>query len=108
MVVVEDALSAVRVGRVAPSVAVLGTSINERELEVLGEPCARPKRVVLWLDGDKAGNQAKLKFKRRLELMGADVKVVNTPMDPKRYSNRQIQELLLDRFGAATDDAVPA
>lgn len=108
VVVVEDALSAIRVGRIAPAVAVLGTSIEGREVQVIGKPGDRPRRVVVWLDGDKAGQQAKLKFKRRLELMGADVQLVVTPKDPKRYSNRQIQELLLDRFGTAAHDAVPA
>ncbi|WKV17025.1 putative DNA primase protein [Nostoc phage NMeng1] len=108
VVVVEDALSAIRVGRIAPAVAVLGTSIEGREVQIIGAPGDRPRRIVVWLDGDKAGQQAKMKFKKRLELMGADVQIVVTSKDPKRYSNRQIQELLLDRFGTAAHDAVPA
>jgi DNA primase len=91
LVIVEDILSAVRVGRVARrAVALLGTSANEHQLAVT-KGC---KTISIWLDADRAGKTAHHKLKRRLELQGYPTVSIRTEQDPKRYSNREIRRLL--------------
>lgn len=91
LVITEDILSAVRVGRlVRRCVALMGTSANEHQL-ASAEDCTR---IVLWLDPDKAGRRAQSKLHRRLALYGKDVVTLRTDRDPKYYSNREIRRLL--------------
>jgi DNA primase len=97
--VVEDAVSAIRVGRVTPAVALLGTSVGQTlhglyayAVEIAQHGTA-PK-IAVWLDGDKAGHKGRDAIARKLSLAGAEVTKINTPLDPKRYSNREIKEIL--------------
>lgn len=108
VVLTEDILSCVRVGRIAPTAAILGTSIEglEEDLWRAFELCDHPT-FVLWFDGDAAGRKARDRIGRRLALRGARVVKVTTELDPKKYSNREIKEILLDRLSTAALDEVP-
>jgi Toprim-like len=92
LVITEDILSAVRVGRIARRcVALLGTSANEHQLEIT-EGC---ETIALWLDPDRAGKKAAFKLGRTLSLQGYKTVTIRTGQDPKFYSNREIRRLLL-------------
>jgi hypothetical protein len=94
LVIAEDILSTVRLGRcVRRAVSLLGTSASPEQLQqALGS--GSPRRIALWLDGDEAGRRGSFKIERTLALMGYEVKRIRTPKDPKRYSNREIRSLL--------------
>lgn len=91
LVITEDILSAVRVGRVAKRcVALLGTSANEHQLAV----AVGCRRIAIWLDPDRPGRVAAQKLRRRLALQGYETVTIRTEQDPKKYSNREIRRLL--------------
>lgn len=90
----EDMLSAIRVGRYNLTRSILGTAADEGRSVSLLQGLPAVPRVAVWLDGDKAGRKGRDKLARRLSLIGAEVTKINTPKDPKLYSNREIQEIL--------------
>jgi len=89
VIVVEDILSAIRVGNIIKTVSLLGTKITTGQASVL----SRYNRVTLWLDGDKAGQQGANSIRKSLSLV-TDVDVIRTEKDPKEYTNEQIKEIL--------------
>lgn len=91
LVITEDILSAVRVGRISKKcVALLGTSASADQLTCL----VGASTVAIWLDPDRAGRVAAQKIERTLTLQGYKTKRVRTERDPKFYSNREIRRLL--------------
>ena len=83
--IVEDILSAIKVGRHTPCLALLG-SYFPPEINPLYR---RANKVLIWLDSDKyttAIKQAKLIN----TLTGKPVHVINTELDPKEQSNDTI------------------
>ncbi|MGX9389642.1 toprim domain-containing protein [Nitrobacteraceae bacterium UC4449_H16] len=93
LVITEDILSAVRVGRLAKRcVALLGTTANAEQLAHI-LPSA-DGRISIWLDPDRAGRVAAQKLERTLALQGYTTKRIRTKQDPKCYSNREIRRLL--------------
>lgn len=99
-VLVEDNLSAIRVGRVAKHVvSLMGTSANAKQLaKALGNHTGlRPDAmgtVAVWLDPDKPGRTASSKLCEALRLLGYEVREVLSARDPKLYANRTIKEHL--------------
>lgn len=91
--VVEDILSAVRIGRwVRTCIAILGTS-----LPVLDLCGPSPRRsVAIWLDPDKAGKTGASRLQRTLVLQGYETKLIRSAKDPKYYSNREIRRFLTE------------
>jgi hypothetical protein len=92
IVLVEDVLSAIKVNRAAPVVAIamLGTG-SKRIVKFLKE--LKPRKVILWLDGDQAGQSGSIKLFRQLNKFFT-VEQILTNEDPKEYSNSQIEELI--------------
>lgn len=91
-VITEDALSAIRVGRIVQSAAILGTSFGDGHLRRVFDLVAKPNpRIGVWMDGDKAGEHSRVRIRRALTLCGAEVFAVRTKRDPKRYANREIR-----------------
>lgn len=82
MVVVEDYISAIRVG----GMPLWGSNISIDRIRVLGD---RFKKLVIWLDKDKAGYA--LRAKIRAEPFFDEVKCVITERDPKDYSDAEIR-----------------
>ncbi|QIG68293.1 putative DNA primase protein [Rhizobium phage RHph_Y1_20] len=110
-VLVEDNLSAIRVGRVARHVvSLMGTSANARQLSkaLAGHKGLRRDamgRVVVWLDPDKPGRSASSRVCQSLRLLGYEVHEVVSERDPKLYANRDIKEFLsIDRHSSAAAD----
>lgn len=94
MVITEDILSAIKVGRQCPAVALRGTACNQRQKEVILELCTN--EIIIWLDSDEAGQVAAEKLTSLFE-MDRKVSWVVSPRDPKYYTNRIIKELLEKR-----------
>ena len=91
VVLTEDILSAIRVGSFVQTASLMGTDINEAQahrLILLGSP------VVVWLDGDKAGLKGAASVRRMLDGL-VPVHLIQTEKDPKCYTNREIQEILI-------------
>lgn len=110
-VLVEDNLSAIRVGRVARHVvSLMGTSANARQLSkaLAGHAGLQPDAmgvVVVWLDPDKPGRSASSRVCDALRMLGYEVREVKSDRDPKLYANRDIKEFLtLDRHSSAAVD----
>lgn len=50
--------------------------------------------VVIWLDGDEAGERGALKLFKELQLLSKSVKIVVGEGDPKDYTYQEIQDIL--------------
>lgn len=89
--IVEDAISAVRVGEVMSCVSLGGTSVNE---EKLGRLLEEKRPLVVWLDGDKPGQNASRKLITRLSNLAiGGIQAVYSQKDPKTYSTEQLKAL---------------
>lgn len=95
LVLVEDALSAIRIGRNCTSqvCALMGTSLNPAQSArtVLRDG---GRAVAIWLDPDRAGQAAARTIETQLRLQGHDVTVIRSRADPKLLTNREIREHL--------------
>lgn len=90
VVLVEDLISAHKVGQVTTSIPLFGTTIGDlvlRKLITLGRP------VALWLDNDQYGNLAR-RLGRLQTFTGKSVRYIRTDKDPKSYSVAEITEIL--------------
>jgi DNA primase len=92
IVIVEDMLSAMRVGQVQACMALRGTSVNDEKLYSIIQN--DDWHFCIWLDGDKPGQNAAKLLKTKLEWMGCDVLNLVTDKDPKCYSKKRIFEFL--------------
>jgi Zn ribbon nucleic-acid-binding protein len=89
VVVVEDILSAIKVGRLLPCQPLMGTNIPLKTLRSLSE---RFDNLVVWLDPDK--KKEALKLRMALSGLFSRTEVILTDKDPKEHSNEEIKKLL--------------
>lgn len=85
LVFVEDVISAVKVGRVATAIPMLGASV----LPSWWSEAAPYKRVIIWGDRDKAVDNTR-QARRASEILGKTVENIITMKDPKDYNNNDI------------------
>jgi hypothetical protein len=90
VVLVEDIISAHKVGLVASTIPLFGTIISDGVVKKLQE-LNRPVR--LWLDEDQYPYLAK-KIGRLQALLGPPMSYIKTRKDPKDYSTEEIKEIL--------------
>jgi hypothetical protein len=90
VVLVEDLISAHKVGQVAESIPLFGTNTYPCHLWHLKNSA---DKVVLWLDQDQADGLAK-KANRISTLVGVPVLPLTTKLDPKSLSFKEIKENL--------------
>lgn len=88
-VVVEDILSAYRVGKHVPTFSILGTKLSSGQGNILAEYA----EVTTWLDGDRAGRDGARAIRKAMGLV-TNVTDIQTELDPKEYSNHDIKEIL--------------
>lgn len=92
IVLVEDIISALRVGRSWRTLPLFGSHISIKLLTML---CSRFKRLVVWLDADKA--EEGLKAAHKASQLGFDtVQTMFTDKDPKEYTDKEILNYLDD------------
>lgn len=100
VVVVEDALSVIKVGQITQAVGVLGTSLSQTQVNYL----SRFSHVLFWLDGDRAGVNASNKMVKKLSMV-TNTHRIFTKKDPKKLSYAEIQEIIDSaRYNATTDN----
>ena len=87
LVLVEDILSAVKVGRHVDSLALLGSYLPPSLVSIL----ITYTKIIIWLDEDKYATSVKaaIKFSQQL---GISIQVVKTQLDPKECSDEVIRE----------------
>lgn len=85
VIVVEDILSAIRVGKHINTVSLLGTKITTAQAADLG----KYNEVTTWLDSDTAGRRGAYKIRKTLSLI-TSVSNILTPLDPKELSDKEI------------------
>lgn len=94
VVLVEDILSAIKVGRVAGSIALLGSYVAHSVASML-----KGKKVVVWLDDDKYVEAIKYAAKLRA-VHNIDAVNLRTMKDPKEYDEKQIRGYLSGVIGS--------
>lgn len=90
LVIVEDPLSAIKIARQSDCMPCLGSDLSRTKLKRLVRLYGA---FLVWLDSDMYKNAQRMA--RRLEFLGAEARAVWTPLDPKRYSDTQICNMLL-------------
>ncbi len=89
LILVEDILSAIRVGKHCDTISLLGTKITSKQANVLSSY----EKVFTWLDSDRAGQRGSYKIRQTLGLV-TEVGNIITEKDPKELSDKQILEVL--------------
>lgn len=89
VVIVEDAISAIKVSRVLPSVPIHNSIIP---LELILRLSKRFKNLFVWLDKDKSFSA--LKQAGNAKLLFDEVRTIWTDLDPKCYSESEIKKYL--------------
>ena len=85
LVVVEDFVSALRVGRQVEAMPLWGSNLSLGQIKKLSD---RYERLDLWLDFDKAGLAKKLSIKAMPYFK--KVSTIVTELDPKEYSDATV------------------
>lgn len=88
VVVVEDMVSTIVVGRHLPTLCLFGSSI---QLERIKRLSARFENLAIWLDKDKMSYAMRQKIKANIYF--DSVKVIITDKDPKENSDGDIQRI---------------
>lgn len=92
LVITEDVISGLRCNEVCDSAALGGTNVNQKELLPI---LLQYDKIILWLDGDKAGQSAAQKFIKRYKHL-RPIKSICTKKDPKCYSPVELEKYLTD------------
>jgi hypothetical protein len=88
---VEDMLSAIKIGKVAEGWAILGTHISPHMISTI---LARGRKCNLWMDPDRGGEAAVARYIRPLRARGVEVRIIRSQRDPKLHSLDYIKETL--------------
>ena len=90
LVIVEDSLSSIKVGRHCCSIPLFGSSIGNSKLAAI---CKNGyESIYVWLDSDKL--RAAHSIAERLAMLGIKSSVVLTDDDPKYISDKEIECLI--------------
>lgn len=95
VILVEDILSAIKVGLVARGWAILGTTISTTTAAAVAA-ASEGVGVGLWFDPDKAGRAARTTIRRSLSLLGVEARIIRTDKDPKFYSREDIKRIIYE------------
>lgn len=89
VVVTEDILSCIRVGKHIPAACILGTKTSDEQAGILSQF----KHVTYWLDNDDAGHRGARAGTAKLRL-ATHADSIHSQHDPKEYSDREIRQYL--------------
>lgn len=90
IVLVEDVLSAIKVGRFVSAIPIFGSNVH---LKTLVRLVQRFKHLVVWLDKDKANESVKSTH-RASQLGFESTRSIISELDPKEYNDEAILEFL--------------
>ena len=91
LVLTEDILSAVRVGKVTPAWSLLGTNLMPSVVADIAN--SKYKEVKIWMDADQAGVDARRKMLTQLQDVGVPTSLILTSKDPKHHELSVIKSL---------------
>jgi len=86
VVLVEDILSSIVVGRVVDCTALLSVIVHDKLMFSLRD---QGKTVYIWLDSNML--KRVIKYVSRYRLLGVDCRMIHTSKDPKYYSSNEIE-----------------
>jgi hypothetical protein len=89
LVVVEDPVSALRVGAFTDSMPLLGSHLATARLLAVSKMY---ESLVFWLDSDKYKEARAME--QRTKYMGRSARTIYTDEDPKAYTDQELQEIL--------------
>lgn len=89
IIITEDVLSCIRVGKHTPACSILGTSTSDEQAGILSDY----RMVSYWLDPDKAGVRGSAKGVSKLSLV-TNTEVLTSKVDPKCLPDRVIRQIL--------------
>lgn len=95
IVLTEDYLSAVQVGRVTEAWSLLGVDLKAPILAKLLDD-GRP--VACWLDPDKAGIEGNQRISKELRSLGVEVSIIESSKDPKLLSKQETLQCLSQSY----------
>lgn len=105
VVLVEDFISAIRVGEINNCIWLEGVGLTQEKISYIMKNYSN---IYIWLDGDEPGQENAIKiFKKLNKLIQEDtnwyafrrntirkIKNIKTDLDPKEYSNLEIRNIL--------------
>lgn len=91
LVLVEDAVSAIKVARVCAAMPLFGSSISKKQLIILRDHIYSG-RLIFWLDRDKMKDS--LKLMNQAKELGFDSSIISTDDDPKCLDTETIRSLI--------------
>jgi hypothetical protein len=89
LVVVEDPVSALRVGQFVDAMPLLGSHLATARLLAVSKMY---ESLVFWLDSDKYKEARAME--QRTKYMGRSARTIYTDEDPKAYTDQELQEIL--------------
>ena len=87
IVLVEDIISAMKVGHISPTLCLFGSNISLKRLATL--KLLGYNEVIIWLDWDK--KEYAIKAAQLAQSIGLNSKVIHTKLDPKDYNFEEIK-----------------
>lgn len=93
LVIVEDMLSAIRIGEFTNVVSLQGTSLNKKNML---HYIPKYGTIKIWMDGDAPGQAAAKKLITKLQLLKRPEQIINivTEQDPKCLLDSEIRQQL--------------
>lgn len=92
VVMTEDILSAIKVGRWYYAVSILGTNLTDSRITSFVNNGIT--EVIIWLDGDQAGIKGRLQAMTKLSMRGIRCRYITTELDPKEYTKKDIMRYI--------------
>lgn len=96
VILVEDMMSAMRVGWNYNCAALRGTKLSEENLAWL---CTKkqPYHIITWFDNDIPGQEGAKDIQQKLSWCGFKYTNVITRKDPKMYTDEEIKQILTEK-----------
>lgn len=89
IVITEDIMSAIRVGKHITTASLMGTKTSSSQLTQI----TAYNQVTIWLDPDSAGEEGAYKLKKAASLLST-VDIITSKVDPKNLSDSEIRTIL--------------
>jgi len=86
LVIVEDPVSAIKIARQSDCMPLLGSSVQPHKINAVA---GLYSRLIVWLDEDKLAES--MRIAQLARMLGMEVKVVHTKLDPKEYDDSEIE-----------------